>query len=171
MKKILFASLLTLTSLFSTETTNNSISLDLYTASHHLNKDFDYNKQHKYIGVNYQFENNILNKDFFTELGVATFKNSYYDKTYFVGTTIGHNTIQFDVFDDFNITLGAQLSFGIQKGYCDYGKYDCNENNKNNDVSPFIVPSLFTKFEDLKITYFYMPNVVGIKFGIDVLKW
>lgn len=55
MKKILFASLLTLTSLFSTETTNNSISLDLYTASHHLNKDFDYNKQHKYIGYNLMF--------------------------------------------------------------------------------------------------------------------
>lgn len=52
MKKIIIASLLTLTSLFSTETTNNSISLDLYTTSHHLNKNYDYNEKHKYFGIN-----------------------------------------------------------------------------------------------------------------------
>lgn len=174
MKKIFITTLLAITTLFSAET-KNSVSLDFYAQSHHLNDNYNYNeKHHNYLGINYKFnndyiQNELLNNDFFTEISFSTFKNSYRDTTYLFGTTLGYNVLNFDILNDFNINVGGQLSLGMQKGYCNYGDTVCGD--EDNNISPFIIPSLFTKFEDLKITYFYMPNVVGVKIGYDILKW
>ena len=154
----------------------NEISIDFLTLSQHFEKkysyqgnNYDYNGDHNYFGVNYKFENSYLPEDFFNELSFATFKNSYFDRTYMIGGNIGYKAYEANIFNDYKLEVGIQAALGIQKGYCNYAQNKCEGNE--NDISIFAVPSFFTNVERLKLSYFVMPGVCGLKVGMNIIEW
>lgn len=162
--------------LFSVIYGKENISVDFLAFSQHFedkftyqNEKYDYNAKHNYFGINYQFENKLLPDNFFNEVGFSTFKNSYFDRTYILGYNLGYNFYKTNIFNDYSFEFGAQAAIGLQKGYCNYAESKCEGNES--DISIFAVPSIYTNFEKLKLSYFVMPGVCGVRIGMKVFEW
>lgn len=129
--------------------------------------DSGYNEQHDWIGLKYSYP---MEKDLTFTSEIATFKNSYNDRTYVGVMGVSYLPLQYKDFK-----FGANASFGVQKGYCmdNFNTKACGSGD--NDKSFIFIPSFEVayKLSDLRnigVNVTYNEGVMA-RFYFDLLEW
>ena len=159
MKNILIASLL------GSSLMAGNIGLTGFAYSNH--KDKGYNEQQNWIGVRYskKLEDSLI---FTSE--IATFKNSYNDRTYILGGGLSYMPFSYNDF-----SFGANLTIGVQKGYCMNGLSNSVCEDSQDDKGVIVIPSFEINYNldgyrnaGVNITY---SDGLLMRFYFDLVSW
>ena len=156
---------LLLTTLLALGLQASTLGLTGFATSKH--NDDGYNEQHKWVGVKYSKR---LEESLKLTTELATFKNSYNDRTYIGAIGLSYMPFHYDKF-----SFGANASVGIQKGYCMDGINPKKCQDGENDIGAIVLPSLEVSYQldqerDIGFNVLYNEGLM-MRFYFDLLEW